>query len=76
MAHIKEKVPKYVAFTALDLKLSGTRPGESKWQQIVGNVVSHQQSSTSIFNAGYAVRTTDGIRVTDAGLAFLKKKGF
>lgn len=73
--HIKDEVPKYVELTEIDLLPSETRPHESKWQQIVGNVVSHQKQQTSIFTQGHAIRTDDGIRVTDDGLAYLKSKG-
>lgn len=73
--HIKNEVPNYVGLTEIDLQPSETRPHESKWQQIVGNVVSHQNQATSVFTKGYAIRTDDGIRVTGDGLAYLKSKG-
>lgn len=73
---IKDRIVDYVALTPVDLQPSSTRPQEQKWQQIVGNVVSHHQTATSIFSRGYADRTDDGIRVTELGLAYLKKKGF
>lgn len=75
-AYIKDQIPNYIELTEVDLQQSLTRPHERKWQQIVGNVVSHQKTSTSIFTKGYAIRTDDGIRVTDEGLAYLEKKGF
>ncbi len=68
---IKELMPSYVALTPIDLEPSDTRPNEQKWQQVVGNVISHIGSSTSIFTKGYAERTDDGLRVTQAGLSFL-----
>ncbi|MBO6667798.1 hypothetical protein [Parvibaculum sp.] len=74
--NIKAAVPKLVELTDIDKQPSPTRKHEHKWEQIVGNVVSHQKTSTSIFNKGYAVRTEDGIRVTEKGLDYLKKKGF
>ena len=74
---IKEQVPKYITLTADDLKPSKTRKNEQMWQQIIGNATgSHAPTSVSIFNKGYAVRTRDGIRVTDAGIAYLASKGF
>jgi hypothetical protein len=39
-------------------------------------VISHKPSSTSIFTQGYAERLADGIRVTDAGVAYLARLGF
>lgn len=68
---IKEQMPDYVAFTPIDLEQSDSRGNELKWQQVVGNIISHQYSGTSIFTKGYAVRTADGLRVTPEGMAFL-----
>lgn len=73
---IKEKVPDHIQFTPIDLEPSDTRGQEQKWQQIVGNVISHHASPTSLFSRGLATRTEDGLIVTDAGIAYLKKKGF
>ncbi|SRR6266851_322667 len=75
-SQIKDAVPKYIPLTAEDLKPSVTRPQEEMWQQIVGNVISHQNRPTSIFTEGYAVRLDDGIRVTDKGLTYLKSLGY
>lgn len=72
---IKESVPDYREFSPSDLAPSPTRKGECTWQQIVGNVVSHQNTRTSIFARGLAVRTRNGIRVTEEGLKFLRSKG-
>jgi hypothetical protein len=74
-AFIKTEVPKYVELTPADLEPSPSREHEQHWQQIVGNVVSHQDSSTSIFTNGYAERTEDGIRITEKGLIHLKTLG-
>jgi hypothetical protein len=46
------------------------------WQQIVGNVKVHHAGPSSIFSQGWAKRTVDGIKVTDAGLDYLKSIGF
>ena len=75
-SQIKESVPSFVRLTPLDLEPSLTRLNEYKWQQIIGNVISHRKSPTSIFNKGYAIRLDDGVRVTKDGLAFLKMKGY
>ena len=75
-AFIKDRVPDYITLTPEDLKLSNTRGGEPMWRQIVGNVVSHQVVSTSIFKKGYADRLPDGIRVTEAGVSYLTTLGF
>lgn len=73
---IKKKLPAYVRLTDADLTPSESRANEEKWQQIVGNVISHKGTSTSIFSKGFAVRTADGIRVTDEGVAYLKRLGY
>ena len=77
-AYIKDHVTDYIDLTPIDLERSPTRHNEQKWRQIVGNVVSHEQASTSIFNMGYAVRMPDidGIRVTDNGVEYLQELGY
>jgi hypothetical protein len=77
-AQIKDEVPKYRKLGPADLKPSTTRKNECMWQQIVGNVVSHDKSNTSIFKQGYAIRLIKlkSIRVTDKGIAYLKKLGW
>jgi hypothetical protein len=62
--------------TAEDQKPSPARKNEKLWQQIIGNVVSHQQSSNRIFNEALAVRTEEGIRVTEKGVEYLKSSGY
>jgi hypothetical protein len=74
--YIKERIPEYVPLTREDLKPSPTRKNEKKWQQVVGNVISHHAQSTSIFSQGYANRTDDGIRVTRLGIEYLNDMGF
>jgi hypothetical protein len=73
-AQIKELAPNFRKMGPADLKPSATRKHECMWQQIIGNVVSHgDKSSTSIFNQGYATRlkAVKSIRVTDKGLGWL-----
>ncbi|MGH7075188.1 MAG: hypothetical protein ACREFD_13425 [Stellaceae bacterium] len=73
---IKAEVPKYRELTEADLLPSHTRKNECMWQQIIGNATgSHKPTSRSIFSLGYAIKTADGIRVTEKGLAHLKSKG-
>lgn len=76
MSFIKSQVPKYVELSPIDLEPSPSRAGERKWQQIVGNVVSHEKSVTSIFSRKLAVRHGDYIRVTKRGLDYLNNVGF
>ena len=72
---IKEEIGKYVDLTPEDLVQSKTRQNEQMYQQIVGNIISHQDSQTNIFARGLAVYTGDGIRITQAGLDFLQRRG-
>jgi len=72
---IKDSVPDYRELSPADLAPSPTRPGEKTWQQIMGNVVSHQKTTTSIFSRGFAERTRNGIRLTEKGIGMLKAKG-
>lgn len=48
---------------------------DSKFSQIVRNLVSHRDSPTSIFAKGYAeyVDEEKGIRITDLGREFLRQ---
>lgn len=77
IARIKKEVPSYRDLSDADLKPSPTRPNEQMWQQIVGNVVSHESASTSIFSRGWAIRiaSRNSIRVTEKGIAYLKSLG-
>ena len=44
---------------------------DTYFSQKVRNLVSHRETSTSMFKKGYAEYTDDGLRITDAGRAFL-----
>ncbi len=76
MSFIKSQVPKYIELSPMDLEPSPSRAGERKWQQIVGNVVSHEKNVTSIFARKLAVRHGEFIRVTKRGLDYLNNVGF
>jgi hypothetical protein len=73
---IKQQVPRYIPLSGDDLRPSPTRPREARWQQIVGNVISHQKTLVGPFVKGYAIRTEDGISVTRRGLNYLNNMGF
>lgn len=73
---IKREVPRYVQLSEIDLRPSQSRAPEQNWQQIVGNVISHRDTPEGPFRKGYAVRTQDGLEVTDNGVAYLKSLGF
>jgi hypothetical protein len=44
---------------------------DTKFSQIVRNLKSHKDTSTSIFTRGLAEEVGDGIRITDAGRKYL-----
>ena len=60
----------------LDKQQSKTRRKQPQWHQIVRNVISHRTSPVGPFVLGYAVRTTDGLQVTDEGIKFLEDIGY
>lgn len=74
--YVKKRVPELVPLTPKDLQQSASRKNEKLWQQIVGNVISHKEGGRSLFTQGLAVRTANGLKVTDAGLSYLKSVGF
>jgi hypothetical protein len=73
---IKREVPKYTELSEIDLRKSTKRANESMWQQIVGNVISHQDSPQGPFVKGYATRTANGLCVTEKGIDYLNNMGF
>ncbi|WP_431283214.1 hypothetical protein ACQW02_28080 [Humitalea sp. 24SJ18S-53] len=73
---IKSEVPKYTELSEDDRRPSSSRRNEALWQQIVGNVMSHKTTPAGPFELGYATRTSDGLSVTDKGMAYLNSMGF
>ncbi len=73
---IKKEVPKYIELSEVDCRQSSSRGNEALWQQIVGNVISHQDTPAGPFRKGYATRTSDGLSVTEKGMAYLNSMGF
>jgi hypothetical protein len=73
---IKREVPKYIELSDADRRRSPTRGNEALWQQIVGNVISHQDTQGGPFKKGYATRTSNGLSVTEKGMAYLNSMGF
>jgi hypothetical protein len=60
----------------LDLQLSRTRKRQPQWHQIIRNVISHRDIPIGPFSQGLAVRTSNGLSVTDAGMQYLRGLGF
>jgi len=73
---IKKEVPKYTELSEVDRSRSPSRGNEALWQQIVGNVISHQDTPAGPFMKGYATRTANGLSVTEKGVAYLNNIGF
>jgi hypothetical protein len=73
---LKEEMHRFVDLTPEDQIVSQTRPNEPMYHQIIGNIVSHQSSSTNIFARGFAIYTGDGIQITDVGREYLRRVGF
>ena len=73
---MKKKIPNYVELTPGDLKQSETRLNEKVYQQIIGNIISHWENGGIIIGHGYAEYTGSGIRITEAGRAHLRSKGY
>ncbi len=73
---IKQRIPEFFELSPTDMKQSTSRASEQRWQQIVGNVISHRSSAAGPFLRGYAERTHDGLRVTNHGMDYLKSMGF
>jgi hypothetical protein len=73
---IKSRIPVEFNLSPLDLEQSVSRPAERKWQQIVGNVISHRTSANSIISRGFALREGEFLTVTSAGLDYLNSIGF
>ncbi|WP_455986125.1 hypothetical protein [Methylorubrum extorquens] len=73
---IKRHINEYYTLTEKDKTISKTRSKEQLWQQVIGNVISHRKSSEGPFRKKYAVRTHDGLTVTEKGMDYLKSIGF
>lgn len=73
---LKDNMPDYIELSPGDLEASPTRLGEQMFHQIVGNIVSHRDSQGNIIFEGYAEYTGSGIRITEAGRAHLRSKGY
>ena len=75
-SYIKKAIPEYTVLSETDTTQSKSRPRERLWQQIVGNVVSHNKSKASIFSMGYAIERENVICLTKNGENYLKSIGF
>jgi len=71
-----EQAPRFFTPSPIDLQQSSTRPLQPQWHQIIRNVISHRSSPRGPFEQGYAERTKDGLLVTEAGIDYLRSRGY
>lgn len=75
-AEMRAHVPSYIKLSAADRAPSPTRKGEELWEQQVRNQSSHYRVRGNIIFEGLAERVRGGLRITKAGRAFLRLRGF
>jgi hypothetical protein len=74
---LREEIPKYYDLSSVDIMRSKSRKNEGIWQIIVRNAISsHTKGMRTIFSKGWATKISDGIKVTHAGMDYLKSIGF
>lgn len=71
-----ERASKFFVPSSIDLQPSSTRPLQPQWHQIIRNVISHRGSPHGPFQLGYAERTANGLFVTEAGIDYLRSRGY
>jgi hypothetical protein len=75
IAEIKQHIPNFIDLTDGDREPSPTRANEEMWEQQVRNIVSHRTSPDSFINDGLMSYRPQHLSITDAGRAYLKRKG-
>jgi hypothetical protein len=73
---IEREVPKYIQLSEVDRRRSPGRDNKAMWEQIISDVISHQETPAGPFKKGYATRTSSGLSVTEKGMAYLNRMGF
>lgn len=74
---VKKYVPNYINLTTSDKEPSESRENEEKWEQIVGNIVSHRHDSEGNFiNQGYINYNSGKWTLTTSGVNYLKKRSY
>lgn len=72
----RKEVPNYLKLSAGDLATSVTRPNEAMWHQLIRNIRSHHDVDGNFIHDGLLAHVSGrGYQVTNAGRAYLKKKG-
>ena len=73
--HIKRELPKWVALSAEDRVQAPGNSDQEAWEELFRAVTSDKQSSANVVRAGFAQQTSEGLRLTKAGVAHLHSKG-
>jgi len=73
MATLRKEIPKLFDLSQTDKRPSISREGESLWHTILRNAVS---SHATIYAKGWAEKIPGGLKVTKAGMDYLKSIGF
>jgi hypothetical protein len=73
---VMREVPKYIQLSEVDRRRLPSRGNKALWEQIIGDVISHQETPTGPFKKGDATRTSNGLSVTEKGMAYLNRMGF
>lgn len=74
MSEIKDALEHKLTFSPDDLA-AGSRAPEPMWRQIAGNITSHRNVEGNIICEGLVeyVSRSDGLKITDAGRAHLRR---
>ncbi|MDP9413663.1 MAG: hypothetical protein M3Q08_06125 [Pseudomonadota bacterium] len=72
----RDEIPDMIKLSKDDTAPSQTRAGEQMWYQLVRNIRSHHSADGNFIERGLLEHVPGvGYRITDAGKAYLKKKG-
>lgn len=72
----RNDVSNYINFSAEDLAMSQTRPGEPLWHQLIRNIQSHHDADGNFINSGYLQHVPDrGYKITNLGERYLEQRG-
>lgn len=75
IAEIKRNLRRNFQFTEADREISETRGNEEMWEQQVRNLVSHRTTDDNVIGGGLMTYSPRRLRISDAGTAYLKRKG-
>ena len=73
MPDLRQELERIFQPTGKDAEINPIR-GDTYFSQKVRNIVSHKATAGNIIHDGYAEHVTNGIRITDAGVAHLASR--